>query len=34
VRTRKGDAPMWPVVITVVIVVPLLIVAWLRVRRR
>jgi len=25
---------MWPIVITVVVVVPLLIVAWLQVRRR
>jgi len=25
---------MWPVVITVVIIVPLLVVAWMRVRRR
>ena len=27
-------APMWPVIITVVVVLPLLVLAWMRVRRR
>jgi hypothetical protein len=27
-------APMWPIVIIVVVAVPLLVVAWMRVRRR
>lgn len=31
---KEPTKPMWPVIITVVIIIPLLVIAWMKVRSR
>jgi hypothetical protein len=33
-RAARSVRSMWPIVITAVVIVPLLVLAWMRVRRR